>query len=403
MKQEFKLLAAIIRDNTPESYDYEPDTGTASAKRSDYDHVDVLPVSDPNASTMAQRVIQYQAVMQMAQSAPQIYDLPYLHRQMIEVLGVKNAQKIIPSNEDMKPVDAVSENMALMNGKPVKAFLFQDHQAHIMVHMAAMQDPKLAQVMGQNPQAQSIMAAANAHVMEHLAFEYRKQIEQKLGVNLPPPPQAVLAGLDYNDMDTGYLPPEVEVQISQMSALAAQQLLQKNQSEAQQQQAQQQMQDPLVQMQMQELQIKQQQVQMDAQLKQAELQMKQQQFQMDMQIQQAELQRKSRKDVLDAAAKADDQELRRQESTARIQLDGAKMGADISKNEKDMNHRHEMDGVKLGVEISKHKQEMAQRDKQLGVDALKHTSSLTQESRHKAVDRADKASQPPPKKGGKKE
>jgi hypothetical protein len=376
MKQEFKLLAAIIRDNTPESYDYEPDTGSASAKKSDYDHVDVLPVSDPNASTMAQRVIQYQAVMQMAQTAPQIYDLPFLHRQMIETLGVKGAAKIIPLKEDLKPVDPISENMALMNGKPVKAFLFQDHQAHIGVHMAAMQDPKIAQVIGQNPMAQSIMAAANAHIMEHLAFEYRKQMEDKLGVSLPAPPNAVLSdtGGNEDDDESSYMRPQMEVQISQMAALAAQQLLQANKAEAQQQQIQQQMQDPIIQMQQQELQIKQQQLQLEAQLKQAELQMKQQQFQMDMQVQQAEIQRKTKKDILDAASKADDQQLRKQELEGRQQLDGAR----------------------LGVQVNQTKMSQDQKNKQLGIDALKHAATLTQESRHKAADRADKASQPPP-------
>jgi hypothetical protein len=384
MKQEFKLLAAIIRDNTPESYDYEPDTGSASAKKSDYDHVDVLPVSDPNASTMAQRVIQYQAVMQMAQSAPQIYDLPFLHRQMIETLGVKGAAKIIPLKEDLKPVDPISENMALMNGKPVKAFLFQDHQAHIGVHMAAMQDPKIAQVIGQNPMAQSIMAAANAHIMEHLAFEYRKQMEDKLGVSLPAPPNAVLAdtGGNEDDDESSYMPAQMEVQISQMAALAAQQLLQTNKAEAQQQQIQQQMQDPIIQMQQQELQIKQQQLQLEAQLKQAELQMKQQQFQMDMQLQQAEIQRKTKKDILEAASKADDQQLRKQELEGRQQLDGAR----------------------LGVQVNQAKMSQDQKNKQLGIDALKHAATLTQESRHKAADRADKASQPPPpSKGATKE
>ena len=185
MKQEFKLLSAIIRDYTPKEYSYEPEEGGRKAKQADYDMVEVIPVSDPNAATMSQKVVQYQAVMQMAQAAPQIYDLPELNRQMLEVLGIKNIGKLIPTEDDQKPRDPVFENMALMNSKPVKAFINQDHQAHIQVHQMAMQDPKIAALMGQNPQAQSIQAAAMAHVNEHLAFEYRKQIEEQLGVQLP--------------------------------------------------------------------------------------------------------------------------------------------------------------------------------------------------------------------------
>jgi len=396
MKQEFKLLAAIIRDNTDEDYDYEPDTGDAAAKRSDYDHVDVLPVSDPNASTMAQRVIQYQAVMQMAQGAPQIYDLPYLHRQMIETLGVKGAAKIIPMKDDMKPVDPVSENMALFNGKPVKAFIYQDHQSHIGVHMAAIQDPKIAQMMGQNPQAQSIMAAAQAHIMEHLAYEYRRQIEEKLGASLPPPPQSVQAGSDDMDDDVGYLSPEQEVQISQLAAIAAQQLLQGNQAQAQQQQIQQQQQDPVIQMQMQELQLKQQAQQADQQFRMQELQMKQQQFLTEMQLQQQELQRKSQKDLLDASGKADDHELRKQDIEGKHTIEGTKIGVDIAKHQSEQ----KLSGHKVGVEIAKHRADKQHQRTQLGIDALKHASSLTHESRQNAADRAIQASQQNPSEEG---
>ena len=309
MKQEFQLLAEIIRDNTPEDYDYEPETGDRGAKRSDYDLVNVLPVSDPNASTMAQRVIQYQAVIQLAQQAPAIYDLPYLHKQMIETLGVKNADKIIPTKDDMQPVDPISENMGLMNNKPVKAFMYQDHAAHLQVHMAMLHDPNLAQTMGQNPMAQQITAALNAHIMEHLAYKYRNDIQKQLGVMLPPPPQSVTAGVTMQDTsdDPGYLSPEEETKVSQLAALAAQQLLQTNQAQAQQQQIQQQMQDPIIQMQQQELQLKQQQVQIQAQqaqsemqLAQQELQMKQMQAQVDAQLKKAEQDRKAKKDVLDA-------------------------------------------------------------------------------------------------------
>lgn len=242
MKQEFKLLAKIIRDYTPKSYAYEPEDGEPIAKKSDYDMVEVIPVSDPNAATMAQRVVQYQAVMQMAQGAPQIYDLPQLHRQMLEVLGIKNPGKIIPTEEDQTPRDPVSENMAILNGKPVKAFIYQDHESHIAVHMAAMKDPMLAQMMGQNPMAQQIQSAAMAHISEHMAFAYRRRMEEHLGVPLPPPDAP--------------LPEEVEIALSQLTAQAAQKLLAQNTAEAQQQQAQQEAQDPLNIIQQRELELK---------------------------------------------------------------------------------------------------------------------------------------------------
>ena len=299
MKQEFKLLSAIIRDNTPAEYSYEPEVGNRKAKQADYDQVNVIPVSDPNASTMAQKVVQYQAVMQLAQGTPQIYDMAYLHRQMLEVLGIKNANKVIPTKDDMKPVDPVTENMSIMNGKPVKAFMYQDHKSHLAVHMTAMKDPKLAQAMGQNPQAQSIMAAAQAHVMEHVAFQYRQEIEQQLGAALPPMPSE-----DKSEDDKDYtLAPEVEVQLSALVAQAAQQLLQKNQGEMAQQQAAQQAQDPLIQMQQQELAIKKQ-----------------------------DADRKAKKDMADAAAKADDLELRKTQEENRVELEGARLGIDIAKH-----------------------------------------------------------------------
>ena len=267
MKQEFKLLAGIIRDYTPEEYDYEPEVGEPRAKQSDYDLVEVIPVSDPNAATMSQKVVQYQAVMQMAAQSPQIYDMVELNKQMLEVLGVKNIAKLIPGAEDQKPKDPVSENMAIINMIPVKAFIYQDHQAHIQVHMAAMQDPKIMQAMGQNPQAQNIQAAALAHINEHIAFEYRKQIEATLGVPLPNPDEE--------------LPEDVEVELARLTAAAAQQLLQNNRAEAQQQQAQQQQQDPLIQMQQAELQIKQQEVQIKAQQAQSQAQIDQQRLELE--------------------------------------------------------------------------------------------------------------------------
>lgn len=366
MKQEFKLLAKIIRDNTPESYDYEPEIGSAGAKRSDYDHVDVLPVSDPNASTMAQRIIQYQAVIQLAQGAPQIYDLPYLHRQMIETLGVKNAQKIVPLQDDIKAMDPVSENMGIMVGKPVKAFIYQDHQAHIQTHMAMIQDPKIMAMMGQNPQAQALIGAAQAHIMEHVAFQYRNDIQTHLGANLPPPPEAVQAGSDSGDDEIGYLPPQIEVQISQLVAQAATKLLQKGQSEAQQQQNQQQAQDPVLQMQQQELQLKAQELQMKQQIAQAEMQMKQQQFQVEMQLQKAEIERKGQKDKLDASIKSN-------ANTNQTQLAGAK----------------------LGVEISKHNTDKRHQRSQLHMDAAKHVTSLNHEAEQAHADRIANAVQQP--------
>jgi hypothetical protein len=216
---------------------YSYDTGESPViKQSDYDSVDVIPVSDPNASTMAQKVVTYQAALQLSQGAPQIYDLPYLHREMLEALGIKNVDKIVPLEDDMKPRDPVSENMDILNSKPVKAFLYQDHEAHLKVHMTAMQDPKLQAIIGQNPNAQMMQAALQAHIAEHTAFQYRIEIEKMLGVTLPPEDER--------------LPEEVEVELSRSVAMAAEKLLQKDQAEAQQQKAQQQAQDPLLQLQM---------------------------------------------------------------------------------------------------------------------------------------------------------
>ena len=187
MKQEFKLLKEIIRDYAQVDYKYSPNGGDKKAKQADYDMVEVIPVSDPNSSTMAQRIMQYQAVIQLSQSAPQIYDLPQLHRQMIEVLGVKNADKLVPTEDDEMPKDPISENMGFLKGKPTKAFIYQDHDAHIAVHTTFMQDPMIAQQIGQNPMAQQMQAGIMAHIAEHLAFQYRAQIEKQLGVQMPAP------------------------------------------------------------------------------------------------------------------------------------------------------------------------------------------------------------------------
>jgi hypothetical protein len=298
MKQEFKLLAGVIRDYTPEEYEYDVDGG-AQIKQADYDMCDVIPVSDPNASTMSQKVIQYQAVMQNAQAAPQIYNLPLLHRQMAEVLGVKNANKLVPMDDDHKPMDPVSENMAVLTGKPVKAFQYQDHESHIKVHMSFMQDPKLAQLIGQDPTAQAKQAAGMAHLSEHIAMEYRNQIEKQLGAALP-------ANKDEAGEDVT-LPPEIELQISKLTAMAAQQLLQANQSEMQQQQAQQKQQDPIVQMQQQELQIK-----------------------------QKELELKEKKLQTDVVALADKQDLEEKRLEFDMQLAGVKLGSEIKHRETKM-------------------------------------------------------------------
>jgi len=320
MKQEFKLLAGIIRDYTPEEYSYEPEIGDRRAKQSDYDCCEVIPVSDPNAATMSQKVVQYQAVMQMAQANPQIYDLVELNRQMLEVLGVKNIGKLVPNAEDKKPKDPVSENMDIINGKPVKAFIYQDHQAHLAVHMSAMQDPKLMQMMSQNPQAQMIQAAALAHINEHIAFEYRKQMEEQLGVPLPNP--------DEN------LPEDVEVELSRLTAQAAQKLLAKDQAEMQQQQAQQQAQDPLIQMQQQELQLKAQ-----------DLQIKQQKTQADIAIEQQRL------------------ELEKEKIASHERLEGAKLGAQATKDKQRDESNKVVQGIKLGMEAEFKKQELALKEK----------------------------------------
>ena len=307
MKQEFKMLKLIMAEYAPAEYAYEPVRGEVTAKQADYMMVDVIPVSDPNSSTMAQRVVQYQAVLQMSQTAPQIYDLPQLHRQMIEVLGVKNADKLVPTEEDATPVDPVSENMNALMGKPMKAFIYQDHEAHIATHQSFMQDPMVRQLIGQNPQAQPIMAALQAHIAEHTGFLYRKQIEEKLGVKLPVPNEA--------------LPEDIELQMSQLMADAGQQLTQQHQQQAAQQQAQQKAQDPVIQMQQAELQIKQQEVQRKAAKDQTDAQLKQQ-----------ELQLKAQKNQADAIIDAKQLEIEQQELQIDAQKAGAKLAADRRKD-----------------------------------------------------------------------
>jgi hypothetical protein len=306
MKQEFRLLRDIIRDYTPEDYEYEPVEGNRRAKQSDYDDVEVIPVSDPNAATMSQKVVQYQAVMQLAQGAPQLYDLPYLHRQMLEVLGVKNVQKLVPMKDDMKPRDPISENMDAVTGKPIKAFAYQDHQAHITAHQSFMQDPMTAQVIGQNPMAQQIMASLQSHIAEHFGYQYRNMIEQQVGAPIPA----------YTQDDDEALSEEMEAALSRLVAQASTQLLQQNQAAAAQQQAQQQAQDPIIQMQMQELQIKAQDVQRKTMKDQTDAQLKMQQ--QDIERRRIQSQEKIATANAIVKATAEDEKLKIQKSDAII-------------------------------------------------------------------------------------
>ena len=339
MKQEFKLLKGIIRDYTPTDYDYEPVEGSRKAKQGDYDMVEVIPVSDPNSSTMAQRIMQYQAAIQLAQGAPQIYDLPQLHRQMLEVLGIKNADKLVPLDDDMTPKDPVSENMAFLNGKPTKAFLYQDHNAHIAAHMMFIQNPSIAQMVGQSPMAQQMQAAVMAHINEHLAFQYRMQIEEQLGVQLPPPNES--------------LPEDVEVQLSRLVAQAAVQLTQQAQAMAQQQQAQQAAQDPLVQLQQAELQIKQQDAQTKAQKVQGELAIKQQELQLRAQ----EIASRQGEDPAVAAARAQQEmQMAQQQQATQQQADQQRHAMEMqqraAEHEQDMTFKRQSDALKLQQQMT---------------------------------------------------
>ena len=318
IKQEFRLLKVIIADYTPDEYEYEPEDAGRKAKKSDYDSTDVIPVSDPNAATMAQKIVQYQAVLQLAQSAPQLYDLPLLHRQMIEVLGIKNASKLVPTEDDAVPTDPVQENQNLLTMKPVKAFIEQNHEAHIQAHMAAIQNPKIQQLMQMNPMAQQIMAAAMAHINEHIAFEYRKQVEMAIGMPLP------------NEEQNKQVPPEMADQIAMMTAQASQQLTQQAQQQAAQQQAQQQMQDPIVQMQMQELQLKQQ-----------------------------DLQLKQQKQAMDAAAKADQIRIEESRIAAQKEIAAMQVAASAAAAKDKLKQSQESEGARLGVDIAKHRAQIA--------------------------------------------
>jgi len=318
MKQEFKLLKAIIADYTPEDYDYEPIEGSRKAKKTDYDMVAVIPVSDPNAATMAQKIVQYQAALQLAQTAPQLYNLPLLHRQMIEVLGIKNAAKLIPIEDDATPVDPVQENQNALTGKPNKAFLEQDHQAHIAVHTSMLQNPKVMGLIQSTPQGQAIVAAMMAHINEHLAFAYRKEVEASIGLLLP------------TEEQEKNMSPEVAAQVAQLSAQASVRLTQQAQAQAAQQQAQQQAQDPIIQMQQQELQIKMQ-----------------------------ELQLKAQKQQIDAAAKADQLKIEEARIAAQREIAAMQVGASAAAAKDKLQKHQQLEGVKLGVDIAKNRAQMA--------------------------------------------
>ena len=302
MKQEFKMLKAIMSEYAPTDYAYQPARGAVTARQDDYMAVDVIPVSDPNSSTMAQRVVQYQAVLQMAQQAPQIYDLPQLHRQMIEVLGIKNADKLVPIKDDAKPTDPLSENMDVLNLKPVKAFIYQDHEAHIAAHQAFLQDPMIGGMLQQNPQAKQMLASLQAHIAEHLAFMYRKKIEERIGADLPTP--------------NTQLPEDIEISLSRLVSQAATELTQKGKQEQAQKQAAEKAQDPIVQMQ-----------QADIQIKQEEVKRKAEKDRLDAELRAAEIKRKSRKDQADAVLGAEELKLEKEELRMSTEKDAVKLAA----------------------------------------------------------------------------
>ena len=333
MKQELKLLAVMIRDHASTSYDYTPVDGDVRARQEDYSYVEIIPVSDPNASTLAQRVVQYQAVIQLAQMSPEIYNLPKLHRQMLEVLSIKDAAELVPLDEDQEPTDPISENMNILNGKPVKAFMYQDHEAHIQVHMAAMQDPVLMEMMGQNPKAQMMMQAAQAHITEHIAFAYRDKIQRQMGVALPP-----------IDAD---MPEEIETQLSRLAAEAAGQLLQKHTSEAQAKKTEQMQQDPVIQMQQAELQIK-----------QKEVEIKEKQMQ------------------IDAAAQADKMALEREKLQADMEKEGLRVGAKTATDRAKLESQQQMELIKAGMDAEELQAKQETEGLKAGIDIAKAKAQM---------------------------
>ena len=323
MKQEFKLLKKIIADYAPEDYSYEPSTGHQTARRSDYEMVNIIPVSDPNAATMSQKVVQYQAALQLSQTAPQLYNLPYLHRQMLEVIGIKNLEKLVPMPEDMTPVDPVTENVNALKQKPLKAFIGQDHQAHIQIHLAAINDPKIKQVIGQNPQAPLIMQTLQAHITEHVGMEYMRQMQQAMGINIP---------YQDNDDDQVHLTPDQEMQIARLAVPAAQNLLQQNQTAVAAQQAQQAAQDPIIQMQMKELQLKAQEIDI-----------------------------KQKKIAMDAAGKADQLEIEKLRIADQKEIAGMQVGAKTASDKANLAAKQKLEGMKLGHQIGNAKAQLNQQ------------------------------------------
>jgi len=344
-KSELKLLKKIIADYAPEDYSYEPSSGDRTARKADYSMVNIIPVSDPNAATMSQKVVQYQAALQLSQTAPQLYNLPYLHRQMLDVLGIKNAEKLIPMPDDMKPVDAITENVNALKNQPLKAFPYQDHQAHIQIHMAAMNDPKIKQVIGQNPQAPMIMQAMQAHITEHVGLEYKRQMEQGMGMSIP----------DFSsDPDAGFTP-EQEMAITRMAVPTAQNLLNQNQTAVAAQQAQQAANDPVIQMQMKELQLKAQEIDI-----------------------------KMRKMQLDAAGKADQLEIEKQRIAAQKEIAGMQVGYKAQAEKAALATKTKIEGMKIGVNAAHNKQQVEDTRQlnaiKIAADLKKHEDNLKQPS-----------------------
>ena len=337
MKNEFKLLKKIIASYAPADYSYEPSTGNKRARRSDYEMINIIPVSDPNAATMSQKVVQYQAVLQLSQTAPQLYNLPYLHRQMLDVLGIKNAEKLVPLPEDEKPLDPVTENMNALKNKPLKAFMYQDHQAHIAIHLAMLNDPKIRETIGQNPQAPMIAQALQAHITEHIGMEYKRQMELTMGINIP-----------YNDLDSDdeqtKLSPDQEMQIARMAVPAAQQLLNQNQTEVAARNAQQAAQDPVIQMQMKELQLKAQEVEI-----------------------------KMKKMQIEAAAKADQIRVEEARIAAQKEIAGMQVTAKAQAEKANIASKEKIEGFRLGSDIGKSKAQMAMQEKQKQQPSNKET------------------------------
>jgi hypothetical protein len=342
MKKEFKLLKLIIAEYAPEDYSYEPVSGNRKARKSDYSMVNIIPVSDPNAATMSQKVVQWQAALQLAQTAPQLYNLPYLHRQMLEAMGIRNADKLVALPEDQKPMNAVSENVEALKGKPMKAFMYQDHQAHIKIHMAMMNDPKVKQLIGQNPQAPVIFAAMQAHITEHVGMEYQRQLEQMAGMQIP----------YSDDNDEIKITPQMEMAITQAAVPFSQQLLNQNQTAIAAQNAQQAANDPVVQMQMKELQLKAQEIDI-----------------------------KMKKMQIDAATKADQIEIEKTRIAAQKEIAGMQVGAKIQSEKAHLDSKERLEGMKIGSDIGKVKSQQKIDGFRMGVEYKKHMNQINQQER----------------------